>query len=582
VLTALACVVVSLVTACAIVPDDGRRVTSARIARNGNEQSALVQLIPPEPQRGWSPGLIVSGFLLASGSFAGNHAIAREYLTPSAARSWRPGSAVAEFADTPTATTSTVRQNSVTFQVNGRFLGTISEDGQYQAAEQGASRRGWGFTVVRVRGQWRIANPPEELLLSRRDVDRTFRSRDLYFFDPSMSVLVPDPVHVPAEVTSADLVTHLVQALRQGPQGWLEVGTRTAFPPGTRVLGTSVDGSTAIVNLGGRAAVAGSQQRDQMATQLLQTLASSSAFPAPDVPSIQSVVFEINGRPVHVSCATGRPPTLQLTPACSGPVPPSPGSRVYYIDSRGRVATLFGARLDSPAPGPAGSGRQLFDEIAVSPDQMSVAGASGGVLYTGSLTLTGSLVRRLTATSLTTLSWDSAGWLWAAGRRGGRARVWRLGPSSNPVEVRLPYGFGPVTAMRVAPDGVRVAMITGSGPRSRLWLAAIDRGGKQLAIGPQVPIGTDISGFSDLTWYDTGDVIVLTRPSSGAVLYEVPVDGGQSRPIATDAGTVSITASSGGKLVALRDDGTLIQLPNPSGSIWKPPGARGRSPVYPG
>ena len=263
-LTALACVVVSLVTACAIVPDDGRRVTSARIARNGNEQSALVQLIPPEPQRGWSPGLIVSGFLLASGSFAGNHAIAREYLTPSAARSWRPGSAVAEFADTPTATTSTVRQNSVTFQVNGRFLGTISEDGQYQAAEQGASRRGWGFTVVRVRGQWRIANPPEELLLSRRDVDRTFRSRDLYFFDPSMSVLVPDPVHVPAEVTSADLVTHLVQALRQGPQGWLEVGTRTAFPPGTRVLGTSVDGSTAIVNLGGRAAVAGSFTASKM------------------------------------------------------------------------------------------------------------------------------------------------------------------------------------------------------------------------------------------------------------------------------------------------------------------------------
>jgi len=134
----------------------------------------------------------------------------------------------------------------------------------------------------------------------------------------------------------------------------------------------------------------------------------------------------------------------------------------------------------------------------------------------------------------------------------------------------------------VAPDGVRVAMITGSGATSRLWLAAIDRSGKQLAIGPQVPIGTDISAFSDLTWYDTGDVIVLTRPSSGPVLYEVPVDGGQSRQIATDAGTVSITASSGGELVALREDGTLIQLPNPGGSIWRPAGARGRSPVYPG
>jgi len=580
-LAVLACIFVTLASACAIVPDDGRRVSSARIAENAGQQGALVQLIPPAPQPGWGPGLIVSGFLLASGSFASNHAVAREYLTPSAARSWHPGSAVAEFADTPTVTTTAVQQNSVTFQVNGKFLGTISEDGQYQAAERGGSTHGWGFTVVKLRGQWRIANLPDELLLSRRDVDRTFRSRDLYFFDPSMSVLVPDPVYVPAEVTSADLVTHLVQALRQGPQGWLAVGTRTAFPPGTRVLGTSVAGSTAIVNLGGRAAVAGEQQRDQMATQLLQTLASSSTFPAPDAPSIQSVVFEINGRPVHVSCATGRPPTLQLSPACSGPVPPAPGSRIYYIDSKGRVATLYGSRSDTPAPGPAGSGAQLFDRIAVSPDQMSVAGTSGGVLYTSSLTLNGSLVRRLVATSLTTLSWDSAGGLWAAGRRGGRTLVWRLGPY-RAVEVRLPLGLGPVTAMRVAPDGVRVAMITGSGATSRLWLAAIDRSGKQLAIGPQVPIGTDISAFSDLTWYDTGDVIVLTRPSSGPVLYEVPVDGGQSRQIATDAGTVSITASSGGELVALREDGTLIQLPNPGGSIWRPAGARGRSPVYPG
>ncbi len=568
-LTALVCTVMA--GGCAVVPDGGR-MTSATIAAKGGQQNVFVQLIPPPPQPGWSPDLIVSGFLLASASFAGDHVIARKYLTPKAARSWHPGSSVTEFADTPTPTTTAVRQNMVTFQVKGKKLGTISANGQFKAAEPGTSPVGGSFKVIRVAGKWRIASAPHQLLLSRRDVDRAFRARDLYFFDPSISVLVPDPVYVPAESTSADLVTHLVAALWQGPQGWLAGGTRTAFPPGTRVLGTSVDGSTAIVNLGGRAAMAGPQQREQMATQLLQTLASVG--PAP---SVQSVVFEINGKPLRVSCATGEPPALRLS-QCQGPVQPRSGSRVYYIDGKGRVATLSGFRSDTPVRGAAGTGELPFDQIAVSPDERSVAGVSGGVLYTGRLD--GSLSQRLTASRLTTLSWDSAGGLWVAGRSGNRTRVWRLDRGMRPIDVRLPQMPGPVTAMRVAPDGVRVAIITGSGAASRLWLAAIDQ--SRAALGEPVPIGTDISAFSGLTWYDIGNVIVLSKPASGPVLYEVPVDGRQSRQIATDAGAVSISATQGGKLLVTRDDGTIMQLPNPAGSIWRPAGARGRSPVYPG
>jgi len=152
-------------------------------------------------------------------------------------------------------------------------------------------------------------------------------------------------------------------------------------------------------------------------------------------------------------------------------------------------------------------------------------------------------------------------------------------------------------ALRVAPDGVRMTIVAGSAAGARLWLAAIERGGGQVAIGPPVPIGTDVPGrLSDLTWYDTSDVIALTQLASGSELYEVPVDGGQSRLIATESGTVSITASSavsaGSQLVAARNDGTLVQLPDPSGSIWRPvqttdtpnspDASHGTSPVYPG
>lgn len=585
---ALVGLAVTLASACATVPDGGP-VTTSTIAQKGADQGVFIQMIPSGPQPGWDPGVIVSGFLLASASFTGNHAIARKYLTPSAARTWRPGSSVAEFADTPAVAPAVVQGNVLTVRVGGQLLGTISSDGQYQAAEPGDSYRTWSLTVARVRGQWRIEKLPDVLLLSKRDVSRAFRSRDLYFFDPSLSNLVPDPVYVPAEASQTELVKSLVDALRQGPEGWLAVGTRTAFPRGTTLLGTSVTGSTATVNLGGRAAAAGDQQRDEMATQLLQTLASAPAYPQPDVPSVQSVVFEINGQPIRVSCATGNPPARQLS-LCEGPVPQVRGS-LYYVDSHGRVATLSAARPDAPVPGVAGTGEVPFGQIAVSPDEMSVAGVAGRKLYTGSLTQDAALTVRLTDANFTTLSWDNAGGLWVSGRSRGQTRVWWLDHGARPVEVSLPAGLGPVTLLRVAPDGVRLAIVTGSGKGSRLWLAAIERPGDQVAIGDPVPIGTDISNrnvnFAALTWYDTGDVIVLTQPSSGPALYEVPVDGSQSRQVSTELGTLSITASGAGQLVAERDDDTLIQLPDPGGSIWGPAGAAqsqviGKSPVYPG
>jgi hypothetical protein len=588
---------VSLLSSCAAVPDGGI-VTSATIAQRGDQQAVVVQMIPSGPQPNWSPGAIVTGFLLASSNFTNNHAIAREFLTPAAAKAWHPSSSVIEFADMPVATTDSVQPNTVTVLVTGNELGVISEDGQYQAAEEGTSQGLVDLTVVHVRGQWRIANPPNQLLLSKTEVSRTFRSRDLFFFDPSLSVLVPDPVYVPAETTSQQLVAHLVAALQQGPQGWLAAGTKTAFPSGTKLLGTSVSGSTATVNLGGRVAAAGAQQREQMADQLLQTLTSVPAYAPPDAVSVQSVVFEIKGTPVRLSCMTGQPPALQTGLACTSPGIPSPGSRAYFVDARGRVATLFGPKPDNPVPGPAGTGQPPFQKIAVSPDQMNVAGVSGGVLYTGSLTQNGSLARRLAATRITALSWDLWGNLWVAGQIGRQTHVWWLGRTGPPVLVDVPMNIGPVTALRVAPDGVRVTIVAGSGAAARLWLAAIQRSGDQVAIGPTVlPIGTDLPGqLSDLTWYDTEDVIALTQLSSGSELYEVPVDGGQSRPIATESGTVSITASSNvsgaSQLVAARSDGTLVQLPDPGGSIWRPvettegsagPGAsHGTSPVYPG
>ncbi len=70
---------IALASACAAAPDGGI-VTSATMARGG-QQDVYVQMISSAPQPGWDPETIVSGFLLASANFTGDHAIARKYLT---------------------------------------------------------------------------------------------------------------------------------------------------------------------------------------------------------------------------------------------------------------------------------------------------------------------------------------------------------------------------------------------------------------------------------------------------------------------------------------------------------------------
>src|SRR5260370_14358122 len=94
----------------------------------------------------------------------------------------------------------------------------------------------------------------------------------------------------------------------------------------------------------------------------------------------------------------------------------------------------------------------------------------------------GSRTRQLTAARITALSWDSSGGLWVSGEAGRRARVWWLDRGARPVVVNVPDNIGPISVLRVAPDGVRVAMVAGSGAHTGLCLAAIQRTADHMAI----------------------------------------------------------------------------------------------------
>lgn len=242
----------------------------------------------------------------------------------------------------------------------------------------------------------------------------------------------------------------------------------------------------------------------------------------------------------------------------------------------------------SSVPGAAGAaGVPLFTSIAVSPDGHSLAGiaAGGGAVYIAGLSRAASLREwRPPNGTCTSVSWDTQGDLWITA--GGI--VWMLQPgsgSATPVTVDVPASSN-VTDFRVAPDGVRAAMIVRlSSGSSQVELGAIIRsGGSPAVLQPPVPVGAGVNQPDALTWYGSDDLIALAGSPGSAQLDEIPLNGGQPTAIPTPGAPVWVTAASP------EDSASDIAICLPDGRImlsvnlgaFQATRAVGQAPAYPG
>lgn len=568
------------VSACATVPDSGSVQAGSVAVTAGGQGQDYMQLIPAPPRPGWTPVQIVSGFLAACASFADNHAVARQYLDPGVRSSWNPGWAVTVVGTTPKLGRAVLAKQAGPYnqleevKATGEKLATLTATGQY-VGTQGAST--YPFRLYQIGGQWRIENPPPQLLLTEPDFKRVYAPRNLYFLGPSRA-LVPDPVFVPLQATYVDLANKLVTALLSEPQGWLASAVSTAFPAGSVPLRpVTVAGGTATIDLGGSAVGASRELISQMTAQLVWTLAGPSYGQS----VIQSVNLEINGRlRQSASLAAGQRGRPGLSVPAAGLRTP-----LYAVDGDGRVQELTGSPPSArPVPGEAGAGNVHLATIAVSPGGQYVAGLSRsrrGVYY-GALRPNARLSEwRPGSERFTSLSWDASGALWAAAPDG----VWMLRPGGPAVPLAgLPAG-STVSQLRVAPDGVRVAMIVRGPGRSgpHLLLAAIQHvPGGDVLLGPTVIIGDDVPHPARLTWYDADNLIVLSRSQTGPQLHEVPVNGGSSTTLVTAPETQSVSAAGpDNQLAAELAGGHLAQTSTLNGT-WVMDRGTGFSPTYPG
>jgi hypothetical protein len=581
----------ALLAGCISEPSGGPVISYSMTQGPGGQSQPLPQIIAQPPAAGWTPEQIVTGFLAASASFAGGQRIAREYLTTKENRAWTPNWSAVVYSSGPNVQPATVTGTGsgrvATVTVGGSVQAFLSGTGGYVAPSASATGGAPGgpptFRLQKVGNQWRISKAPPYLVLTSYSFQYDYQLRNLYFFDPTTSDLVPDPVYVPLQATTASLMDGLVYDLIHPPGDWLSRGaTSTSFPRKTTTIGdVTLNGGTAAVNLGGAITKgANNKLMQQMSAQLLWTLIGSGG----SGPAVQSVQLSVNGKPWS-------PPGSDLNPVQQlhqSKYTPADGasSQFYYVDGAGDLLSRVSSVSKPLKVAHVGTG---FTQIAVSPDTQYVAAVKNGSLFTGRVG--GPLVRRA-GDGYTSLSWDPADDLWATT---GDQIVMISGAASpsqqagKPVAVSVvnsdgtTQNVGPFTALRVAPDGVRVAIIVGGNdldfgafvplPNARPGQAAV-----QIVLS-QFYVSVPSATFTSVTWYGPDNVIALRDP--GPQLTEYPVDGGSSTSIPAQPHMSGITASLGNPLIASLPRGAMAADSSLSGS-WMPVQGTGISAVYPG
>jgi len=592
------------VAGCAEVPISGPLQSTKLPATAGGQQQGTRCCGPimSPPQPGWSPSQIVTNFIVASSDFTENHAIARQYLTGGASASWQPGPgpAVTVIASAPQVSPELPpqlnSQKTEVVEITAKELGAVNSTGQYIPAPDGQKPLTQWFGLKMVGRQWRIDSLPgagrvsRELLLSKDFFQLAYQPRNLYYFDPAYKNLVPDPVFLP--VNTADPATVLVNALLAEPQGWLESAAYSGFPAGSRSVRVQIPpgSKTAIVDLSMPRTAADRATLAEMSAQLVWTLTSTSYGSR----TIQAVKLDVNGRawkpPGSASAVQDRgdypQPCLQ---------PPSGHQSLYFLTASGAARVLPARSTSSqPVPGQAGTSELPLSSIAISPSQRYLAGtgpAAGGTVYVSDLAAAAqphasesarALHARLTGMKVSAASWDHQDNLWVAGSIHGRPAVRMLpGKGGAPLIVTLPPGIQQITAFRVAPDGVRVALIVSTRAGQHVLLAAVVHSGNQVSLAGAGTLGADLTQPTALSWYDADHLLVVDQADSGPQLFEVPVNGDRSTFQSIEPGMVSITtAGPHNNLFASLQTGQLARSSG-LGELWSTP-LLGRDATYPG
>lgn len=522
-LTALAAVLV--LAGCATLPESG--AVHRQPAAEPDLPQGAPYFNPPGPAKDGTPAAIVSGFLVAMLANPMTTSVAREFLSTHAKGTWKPNRSTIvydAFTVLPTSTGTRVRlADTRRLDSRGGWLG--DPPGRSQTLD---------LRLVSEKGQWRIDNPVNALVVQTSFFDRSFSRFNLYFYDQTGRVLVPDPVFIPQGEQTA---TNLVRGLLAGPGRTISDVSRSALPARTD-LDLSV-----VVTESGVAEVPLSRELLKAGPGELARAVDQLAWTLRQIPDIERVRVTVGGAPVPLS--GGRLDVPVTSGGSYDAALRTDTARLWGLRG-GRVSDL--ATGSDPVPGPLGGVGFALRTIAVSeaPRRIAAVSSNGTTVFVGSAEADGGgggdqATRPVTTgTDVLRPSYDLFGDLWLVDRtaRGARVLVVR---DDKVRELRVPGVTGAdVAAFSVARDGSRLAVAYAGSPAPALRVVDILRTDEGIVSGAGrshsfVTGDSDRARVVDVGWRDPATLAVLSRPTAetSRVSY-VSYDGSPPAPSETD------------------------------------------------
>lgn len=520
--------VVAVLTACTSLPTSGE--PNPGLALDDVNLDPDISQIAARPLEGASPEQIVEGFLDAALTPDNGWAIAREFLSPELAATWRPTAGVSIDSGAPAREFTADLDGEADAAVEGDVrvvfdqVAGVDDEGVY--SELPGDESVAAFEVAKNDdGEWRITAAEDGIFLDADAFTQVYRRYALQYYDHTWTHLVPDQRWYPRRQTIA---TTLTQALLGGePTEWLAPGVRSAFPGDVALARDAVPISpekVAAVELTAAATGLDPTQIARMRTQLEATLRPVG---------VTEVQLTVNGRDLGAGRAT-----VETGRAESNPVILTASAFGAYVGEEVVPFDGISAEMIELAP----NVRSV--DVAVD-DSRAAVQLDTGAVYTVSAGRVDELDGRV---GLVKPSMDPYGFTWSVPASTPQALIaWQT--DVTPVDVAEAFaGAASIEQLRVAADGVRLAAVVTVGGQRWLSVSAIIRDQNQLPIelGPMHLVAQIDDPVQAMAWIGEDALGLLTGADDSRVVITQSIGG----PGAVGAAPADATTLSGGRAAA--------------------------------
>ncbi|NBO34591.1 MAG: hypothetical protein EBU89_01445 [Actinobacteria bacterium] len=498
----------------------------------------FVRVIARPPSLGMSPAEIVRGFLDACADPSENYGIARQYLAIESAGDWNPLTGIEIYE----ASTVEVAESAASVTVAAEKLGAISDLGRFQIADPGTQVSKSFELQEDAAGQWRISKASDGILLSSGDVDRSFRSFPIYFFNTDLTSLVTDNLLVP--VSNSGAATSLVRALLDGPSPYLSPVATSAFPVGTTLTYGSVPVTNGIAQVDFSNEILGADEltRRALSAQLVWTLSKLA--------NVSAVQISVSGQPFVLS-KIGPLQTVKDWQNFS-PVPNASEITLNVIRNEKIVSfsnDVENLRYVAPTP-------LAFAVPNINNSQIATVSADRkSVLVTDSAKSNFRVVAQ--GDQISKPTWDRDGRIYFSDFGQGVREV--LSDSSLrivPVDASALGTSDQVKQVSISSDGVRVAVVLSNGIQDVIAVGAIFRTDAETRIIGLHRIERSITSVREIVWSSPTSIAALgTDESNSDLLFDISLLDGKSKMFSAPIGAQQLSVDGTGRLHVSAVDG---------------------------